>query len=257
MNNKEQQKRAIRLQHSNKAQKDAPGRRWADRQVADVRGGNHKVTSDTEIEASRIGGFELAASSVSTSELANISVTSAKLATGAVTAGKMGSGVVGSGELADGGVIPQKLDRSYVQPGNTGSATVNSLGSSHSHSMSSTTFIKQSRETRYKMLDDRSDLETLLESESLSAADQVIAQNVHNLLVLLMDYREMNAYEREEALVDPALAAWADTYKRVYGVDEYAEGDRENFLHYRYCEGEAEEHVHVRMDPYEGIAPSA
>lgn len=253
MNNKEQQKRALRLQHSVKAQKDAPGRRWADRQVADVRGGNHKVTSDTEISAGRIGQTEIGGGAVHTGELADNTVTQAKMTDGSVGTGELRDGEVTNSKIAGGAVTPSKLDRDYVEPGNTGSATVNTLGAAHSHSISSTTFIKQPRGTRYRMLNDRTDLEALLESESLAASDQVVAQNVHNLLVLLMDYKEMDAYQREAMFLDPAQAEWTDKYKRVYGVDEYAEEDRKNFL--AYTIGEGEQHVHVRMDPYMGIAP--
>lgn len=93
---------------------------------------------------------------------------------------------------------------------------------------------------------DRADLEAVCASGNLSFYELVIARNTLNSLKLFMDYRDFNAYEREWRLsgADPEWAEWADSYKRIFGMDEYAEEDRHNFLGY----GE------YRMDPYTGIA---
>jgi hypothetical protein len=115
----------------------------------------------------------------------------------------------------------------------------------HNHGISFTTFVKRSKEERRAMLDDRGNLSVLLDSGLLRRREEVIARNVHNLLGLLMDYRDFDAYERERRLEDPEWAEWAEDYKRAFGMDEYAEEDREAYV----TRGK------VRHDPYSGIAP--
>ena len=130
--------------------------------------------------------------------------------------------------------------------GDTGPVSVgNAGGQNHKHSLSSTFFIQHSKEERKRMLKDRLDLRMIAGSPIVSHVERILATNIENLLSLLMDYREMDAFERERRLEDPEWAEWAEEYKRVYGVDEYAEKDRDSFLDYGG----------VRMDPYEGIAP--
>lgn len=186
-------------------------------------------------------------SSVNARVLAAASVGNNELGSKVVSTGKLADLSVGFGQIADGAVAPQKLDRDYVEPGQTGTTTAG--GTAHSHSMSSTVFIKKPRNERMRMLNDRLDLEEVLRKPIYEGTvEHLLARNIHNLLTLLMDYRGFNAYQREKALVDPETSEWAEKYKRVYGVDEYAEDDRKNFLAYP--------DVGVRMDPYEGIAPA-
>ena len=80
----------------------------------------------------------------------------------------------------------------------------------------------------------------------MSRAEFWLARNTLNSLSLFMDYRDLDAFERERRFEDPAWSEWTDEYKRIFGVDEYAEGDREKHLSY----GD------YRMDPYTGIAPA-
>jgi hypothetical protein len=115
----------------------------------------------------------------------------------------------------------------------------------HSHSMSSTTFIKRTKEERREMLRDRADLLAFAEAGKFDLPQAVLARNVENLLSLLMDYRDLDAFEREELLEDPEYSMWADDYKKVYGMDEYAEEDRHNYNPYD---------ERLRMDIYKGIA---
>lgn len=220
-----------------------------DKQIADVRSGNlhDNAIKRRVIDQGAVGFDEIGIGQVGDSRIYDNGVTSAKIA----------AGHVGNRELAQGGVTPGKLDRDYLTP-SEGDDRYSRLGHSHSastalrntiyehsHSISSTTFIKQPIEVRMRMLSDRMDLEDLIEHARLPRFIRVIARNLANVLVLLMDYRTMNAFQRERAFVTPNLEEWSDTYKRIYGVDEYAEGDRENFLAYG----------NVRMDPYTGIAP--
>lgn len=209
-------------------------------QIADVRSGNLDDNSISrrvinqgavgfdEIGIREVGGNRIYQGGVSNEHYANDSIS--------------------TGKVRDNAITPDKLDRHYVSsiPDRTGSS--DGLQGNHSHSISSTTFIKQPRSERMRMLNDRLDLEELLYSGHLHPEDAIVARNVHNVLILLMDYQEMNAYQRERAFMTKGLEQWADTYKRVYGVDEYAEEDRKNFLAYPR-EG-------VRMDPYTGIEPS-
>lgn len=204
-----------------------------DRQIADVRGGN--------LDDGSLQRRVFAAGSVGFDEIG----------IGEVGGNRIYSSGVAREHIANGAVSPAKLDRSYALvshshpfPDSTGSA-LSGTAYSHSHSISSTTFIKQSKSERMRMLGDRLDLEELLHAGHLHPEDAVLARNTLNVLTLLMDYTDMNAYQRERAFADPACAEWSDAYKRVYGVDEYAESDRTNFLAYGQ----------MRMDPYTGIAP--
>lgn len=114
----------------------------------------------------------------------------------------------------------------------------------HRHSISSTTFIQKSKAERMRMLQDRAALEALLESGALGSDEEIQARNTLNLLSLLMDYRDYDAYERERRFSDPEWAEWTEDYKRTYGVDEYAEQATKQF----------QSHSGVQMNPFSGIA---
>jgi hypothetical protein len=129
-------------------------------------------------------------------------------------------------------------------PNETGGIKDGSALANHSHSISFTPFIKLSRDERLGMLDDRLDNMVVANSPTATGVERVIAKNVENLLSLLMDYRQMDAYERELRLSDPEFSSWADLYKRAYGVDEYARDDVETYV----------EHNGVKQHPYEGIS---
>lgn len=117
----------------------------------------------------------------------------------------------------------------------------------HSHTISFTPFIKLSREERIEMLGDREALENLLVSGSLTLFEAIQAKNTLNTLRIVMDYTGFDAFERERRFTDPEWAEWSDAYKRVFGVDEYRESDRDNYLSYG----------NVRMDPHDGIAETS
>lgn len=122
-------------------------------------------------------------------------------------------------------------------------------GGQHTHKTvtSFTPFVNYPKEVRKAMLADRWQLELALDSGKLDAVQATIAQNTLHSLKLRQDYRDFDAYERERRLEDPAWAEWADKYKRVFGIDEYGEVERPNYLPYP--------ELGVRMDPYQGIAP--
>ena len=114
----------------------------------------------------------------------------------------------------------------------------------HTHSISFTPFIKLSRKERGRLLADRLENRMVMDSPLVSDAVRIVARNIENQMVLMMDYRDYDAFERERRFGDPAWAEWTEAYKQIYGVDEYAEEDRNWYLSY----GE------YRMDPYKGIA---
>lgn len=231
-----------------------------DEQVADVRGGNLNDNAITRrvINQGAVGFDEVGIAQIGGNRIFDGGVLNSHIQNRAVSTGKMADLSVGFGQIANGAVGPQKLDRAYLTPSqgdsnyafkshsHSVSTALSGTAYSHSHSISSTTFIKQPFEVRMRMLNDRLDLEDLLKMWRLPRSLKVIVRNILNILILLMDYRELNAYQRERAFVTEGLEEWTQEYKRVYGVDEYAEDDRENFLRY----GD------VRMDPYTGIAPS-
>lgn len=236
-----------------------------DAQIADVRDGNlndnaiaRRVISQgavgfDEVGIREIGGNRIYVDGVAREHISASAVGNSEIANTAVTPGKLDRDYLtpseGDGRYAD-------KSHSHSFPSKTGTSD-GSVGD-HSHSISSTTFIKQPFEVRMRMLNDRLDLEEVLKMWHLPRPVKVIVRNILNILILLMDYRELNAYQRERAFVTEGLEAWTDTYKRVYGVDEYAEEDRENYLSYTLASDSSagEHHTHVRMDPYTGIAPA-
>jgi hypothetical protein len=119
--------------------------------------------------------------------------------------------------------------------------------SQHNHSISFTPFIKYAKAARRRMLELRAEIGKLVETTT-SPEIALLARGIEQSFALQMDYTGINAYEREEILncTHEACKEWSEFYRTVYGVDEYAEGDRENYLDYGP----------VRMDPYEGIAPA-
>lgn len=115
----------------------------------------------------------------------------------------------------------------------------------HAHSISFTPFIKYPALARRAMLSLRREVRELAE-KSESKEVRLLAEAVETAFKLQQDYIGLSAFDREKRLADPAWNEWSDNYRRVYGVDEYAEEDRRNYMGYGP----------VRMDPYEGIALS-
>ncbi len=219
----EQQRRNKRAAKGNRADDTRdPARKEIDRAISDVR----QNTVDR------------AGTNAMTGEL--IIPLSPTTASSATRKGYVDSGLAGKSN--DGhhhnSLYPLKTDRTATSLDNT--------SNEHSHSMSSTFFIKLSKTERRRMLVDRLLNRAVMDDPLADDAIRIVARNMENQLSLLMDYRELNAFERERRFDDPEWAHWTEEYKRVYGVDEYSELDRSKFLSY----GE------YRMDPYEGIAPS-
>jgi hypothetical protein len=141
---------------------------------------------------------------------------------------------------------PHNHDDRYPRKSDSTATSLNNTNNEHSHSLSSTFFIKLSKTERRRMLVDRLLNRAVMDDPLADDAIRIVARNMENQLSLLMDYRELNAFERERRFDDPEWSHWTEEYKRVYGVDEYSELDRSKFLSYG----------RVRMDPYEGIAPT-
>lgn len=121
-------------------------------------------------------------------------------------------------------------------------AKTSALAGANRHVHSQTPYVMYEKEARQAMLSIREEIRSLAK-RSESEEVRILAGAVEVLFRLQMDYRDMDAFERERRLEDPEWSEWSESYREAFNMDEYAQESRESFQPLR----------NGRMDPYEGI----